>query len=98
MWADVVLPESTYLERYDDLHSDHHKSTPYLSFWEPAIEPVYNTKPGWEIAKELGERLGFGKYFPFENFEEYLNDRLGALGLSVEEMNKKVIMKQPQLS
>lgn len=98
MWADVVLPESTYLERYDDLYSVHHKTTPYLSFREPAIEPLYNTKPGWEIAKELGERLGLGEYFPFEDFEGYLNDRLSDLGLSVEDMKEKGIMKQPQLS
>ncbi len=98
MWADVVLPESTYLERYDDFFIGHHKTTPFISFREPAVEPTYNTKPGWWIAKELGERLGLGEYFPFDNFEEYLNERLSPLGLSVEEMKEKGIVKQPQLS
>jgi len=98
MWADVVLPESTYLERYNDLFIGHHKSTPFIRLREPAVEPLYNTKPGWWIAKELGERLGFGEYFPFDDFEEYLNERLKPLGLSVEDMKEKGTIKQPQLS
>ncbi len=98
MWADVILPESTYLERYNDLFTAHHKSTPFISFKEPATEPMYNTKPGWWIAKELGERLGLGEFFPFEDFEEYLNERLKPLGLSVDEMKEKGTVKQPQLS
>ena len=61
-WADVVLPEATYLERYDELWSLSHK-TPYIALREPAIEPMYNTKPGWWMARELGLRLGLDSFF-----------------------------------
>lgn len=98
MWADVILPEATYLERYDDLQSVHGKNTPYINFREPAVKPMYESKPGWWIAKELGERLGLGKYFPFENIEEYLNERLSTLGLDLEQVKEKGLIKQPQLS
>ena len=55
----VILPEdSPYLERYDAL------SEPvagwyeqYVSLRQPLVKRVYNTRPGWWIAKELGKRL-----------------------------------------
>ena len=37
-WMDVVLPEATYLERYDELWSCGHK-TPYIAMREPAVAP-----------------------------------------------------------
>src|SRR5512138_2435517 len=54
-WSDVVLPEATYLERYDDLWACAHR-TPYIALREPAIAPLYETKPGWWMARELGLR------------------------------------------
>jgi thiosulfate reductase/polysulfide reductase chain A len=82
-WADVVLPESTYLERHDDLWAVAHK-TPYITFREPATEPLYDTKPGWWIARELGLRLGLDAYFAWEDAEDYLNTRLRSVGLTVD--------------
>ncbi len=98
MWADVILPDTTYLERYGDLHTVPHKTTPFISFREPVVKPLYDTKPGWWIARELGKRLGLDEYFPWENYEEYLNTRLDSLGLTIEDIRKKGIITQPQLS
>ena len=49
-YADVVLPECTYLERYDDLRATAHRE-PTLALRMPAVEPMYETKPAWWIAK-----------------------------------------------
>lgn len=87
-WADVVLPEATYLERYDELWSCGHK-TPYIALREPAVEPVGQSKPGWWIARELGIRLGLAEFFPFETAEEYLNTRLSSVGLSIEKLRQQ---------
>ena len=84
-WADVVLPESTYLERHDDLWTVSHR-TPYVALREPAIEPMYDTKPGWWIARELGLRLGLDGYFRWETAEDWLNTRLRSVGSSVEKL------------
>jgi thiosulfate reductase/polysulfide reductase chain A len=84
-WADVVLPESTYLERYDELWAVAHK-TPYITFREPAVEPLYDTRPGWWIARELGLRLGLNAYFGWESAEDYLNTRLRSVGLDLERL------------
>jgi thiosulfate reductase/polysulfide reductase chain A len=94
-WADVVLPEATYLERYDELWACSHK-TPYIAMREPAIEPLYNTKPAWWIVRELGIRLGLDAYFKWENAEEYLNGRLQSIGMSLDKMREQggVIVQQ----
>lgn len=86
-WADVVLPEATYLERYDELWTCGHM-TPYIALREPAVEPLYDTKPGWWMAREIGMRVGLEKYFKWETAEEYLNARLMSIGMSVEKMRE----------
>jgi len=88
MWADVILPECTYLERYDDLVAIAHK-TPFIELRQPAVEPLWDSKPGWWIMRELAVRLGLEKFVPWKNIEEYLDTRLQAIGSSLEEMKKK---------
>ncbi len=87
MWADVVLPEATYLERYDDLVAVAHK-TPFVQLRVPAHEPLFDTKPGWWIARELGKRLGLEAYFPWKTIEEYLDTRLRSIGLDLETLKQ----------
>jgi thiosulfate reductase/polysulfide reductase chain A len=94
-WADVVFPEATALERYDELWVVPHK-TPYIAMREPAVEPLYNTKPGWWMARELGLRLGLDPYFRWQTIEEYLNARLMSIGANLDKMReeKGVIVQQ----
>lgn len=86
-WADVVLPEATSLERYDELWVVAHK-TPYIAMREPAIQPLYETKPAWWMARELGLRLGLDAYFRWQTAEEYLNTRLISIGSSLDKMRE----------
>lgn len=92
-WADVVLPECTYLERYDDLITVAHKR-PFIALRQPVVQPMYDTKPGWWIARELGLRLGLEQYFPWKTIEEYLEQRLNSVGLTLEEMKQKGVSIQ----
>src|SRR5665647_1915260 len=86
-YADVVLPECTYLERYDDIRAVPHRK-PQIALRMPAAEPAYNTKPAFWMARELAKRLGVIEYFPFETIEEQLDWQLKQLGTSLEEMEK----------
>lgn len=90
-YADVVLPECTYLERYDDLYAGTFRE-PFVALRQPAVEPMYNTRPGWWIARELGRRLGLGAYFPWDNIEDYLDRRLKGISLSLAEMKKSGVV------
>jgi thiosulfate reductase/polysulfide reductase chain A len=84
-WADVVLPECTYLERYDALRVSPHRK-PALALRMPAAEPMYNSKPGYWIARELSKKLGLEAYFPFEKQEDLLDWQLKQIGSSLDEM------------
>ena len=64
-YADVVLPEASYLERYDDLLPvSWHQSG--VALRQPIIPPPGEAKPGWWIARELALRLGLGAVLPVD--------------------------------
>jgi thiosulfate reductase/polysulfide reductase chain A len=86
-WADVVLPECTYLERYDALRANPHRK-PAIALRMPATDPMYDTKPGYWIARELAMKLGLGSWFPFEKQEELLDWQLKQAGSSLDELKK----------
>lgn len=75
-YADVVLPESTYLER-DEGFNDASGSNPVYTLRQQVIEPLHDTKPHWQIFKELGEKIGLGAYFPWKDIEEFRLIQLG---------------------
>jgi anaerobic selenocysteine-containing dehydrogenase len=70
--ADVVLPATTQLEHRDIVFSwGHH----YLTWNEPAIEPLGEAKPNTETFRLIAERLGFDDPL-FRESDEELIDRL----------------------
>ena len=86
-WADVILPECTYLERYDVLRTSPHRK-PAIALRMPAAEPKNNTRSGYNIARGLALKLDLGAYFPFEKQEELLDWQLKQSGTSLEEMQR----------
>ncbi len=94
-WADVVLPESVYLERYDDLNTSPFREG-FVGIRQPVIDEPNNQKPNWWIAKKLAEKLGLENYFPWKDAEEYLDTRLKLAGISLDELKKTGIIKAPE--
>jgi thiosulfate reductase/polysulfide reductase chain A len=94
-YADVVLPECTYLERYDAVRTNPHRE-PVLALRMPAAPPKYDSKPGWWMAKSLAEKMGLGAYFAWENIEELLDWQLKQVGSSLEEMQRLGVKKLPR--
>jgi thiosulfate reductase / polysulfide reductase chain A len=86
-WADVILPECTYLERYDALRSSPHRK-PSIALRMPATEPLNETRSGYQIARELSKKLGLDAYFPLEKQEDLLDWQLKKMGSSLEEMKR----------
>jgi len=87
-FSDVVLPEASYLERYDPLTVVENKAF----IRQPVIEPLGESKSALWIFKQLGERLGLGDYFAYKDEEDYLRIQLKPLGISLEEMKAKGIL------
>ncbi len=94
-YADVVLPECTYLERWDDIRTSPHRE-PTIALRAPAAEPRWNTKPAWWMAKQLSNKLGLGAWFPFDTQEDELDWQLKQVGTSLEEMQKVGVKKFPR--
>ena len=78
-WADVVLPECTYLERHDDLIAPYYRE-PYVALRQPVVEPLGESKPGWWMVKGLSQRLGLEAHFPWKDVRELVHVRLAESG------------------
>lgn len=96
-YADVVLPECTFLERYDGIRSATNR-TPSIAVRTPAAQPKYNSKPGWWVAKEIGERIGLGDYFNYSDYKEVIEWQLEKMNTSLEEMEKIGVKHYPRKS
>ncbi len=96
-YADVVLPECTYLERYDGIRSATNRA-PSIALRMPAVKPKYDSKPSWWIAKQLGERLGVGDHFAYDDYKEVIAWQLNKMGTSLEEMEKIGVKNFPRKS
>ena len=71
-YSDVVLPEATYLERHDPAHSLS-GLVPVVTFRQPCIEPLFESKPNQWIMQQLAKRFGDEVYESFDfTMEEYL--------------------------
>lgn len=84
-FADVVLPEASYLERFDPLHVADSR----IFIRQPVIEAQGEGRSALWIYKQLGERLGLGDYFQYQDEQDYLRQQLAPLGLSLEELRLK---------
>ena len=81
-FADVVLPEATYLERYDPLMPIGNR----IFIRQPVIEPLGEAKSALWIYKELGNRLGLSDFFQYTDEEDYLRQELAPLNVSLDEI------------
>lgn len=87
-YADVILPESIYLERADSIQAVPGLK-PQLYIRRQAVPPRYDTRPGWLILKQLAQRLDLGKYFPYETIEDIWNFQLQGMGVKIEDFDAK---------
>jgi thiosulfate reductase/polysulfide reductase chain A len=59
---------------------------------QEVVPPMYESKPGWWIAKQLAERLGLAAYFPWADSMEYSRARLHAAGLSCDDLQRDGVL------
>ena len=91
-FSDVVLPEASYLERYDPLNIVGEQG---LSCASRSSKPQGEGKSALWIYKQLGERLGLGDYFQYKDEEDYLKQQLAPLGVTLEDVRQKGYVDLP---
>jgi len=79
-YADIVLPAAFFLER------DEIGAVP-LNLQNKAVDGK-ECWPDWKIWRELANKMGYGKYFPWQSFEEIADFLLKPTGMTCEELKK----------
>jgi thiosulfate reductase/polysulfide reductase chain A len=96
LWADLILPEATYLERYDDILAVKDHPQPFLAIRQPAVPPCFEARGPYWIAQQLAHRLGHTDCFTHSDVTQYLDARLKPLGITFEELARKGIHVLPE--
>ncbi len=93
MWADILLPEACYLERYDHIEkgtqwNQGDKPLQFLTARMPLIDPMFERKDTIWIINELARRMGHGKAIPVKTQEEFVDHMLAEADLSLAKLRK----------
>jgi len=94
-YADVVLPEVTFLERHDELLVGWGRQG-WISLRQPVVEAPADQKPGWWIAKQLAGKLGIPESMPFKDMKEYLAYRVEKAGHSFATLETEGVIMGPK--
>ena len=86
-FADVILPESTYIERANIL-CQMNGPVPVFGMRDQAIAPRFDSRPAWWIFREILRRMGIKEALDFETIEELWNYQLDGTGITVSEMRE----------
>jgi anaerobic selenocysteine-containing dehydrogenase len=81
VYADLVLPASLYLERWEDAYTPFGLPAPTYGLGAPVLKPVFDTKAPGEVILQLAEKLGgsVAQSLPWKSFEEVLKFRAQGL-------------------
>lgn len=90
-WADILLPEKSYLERHDyikkgtqwDLSKEHQQ---YISARMPLVGPMFERKDQIYITNEIAKRMGHTDKIPVNTIEEMVDKSLASANLSLEKL------------
>jgi len=88
-YADLVLPEATYLERYDPPTVVTTAKQPFVALRQPVIEPLHESKPGWWIARQMAARLGLEAWFPWKTPAEHLATIVEPMAINLRELHTR---------
>jgi len=94
MYADILLPECSYLERYDYIKkgtqwnfADPHQQ--FIAPRLPLVEPMFERKESIWITNELAKRMGYQDKIPVNDQVEKLEKELASAGLSIKQIQEE---------
>ncbi len=87
MLSDVILPSASYLEQSTDLIVDRGE---YLGICmgRAAVKPLYESRDGYTIARELAGRLDLADYFPWETLEDKIREQCRTWKIDYDQLGK----------
>jgi molybdopterin-containing oxidoreductase family molybdopterin binding subunit len=90
-YADILLPACHWFETTDMFGAS--ASHPYLLWQEKAIDPLYESKPDFEMYRLLADKMGYGDFFDMdqEDFIQLWLENEGAqmLGITFDKIKEE---------
>ncbi len=86
-YASLVLPNHTYLERYEDVPAPRGMGKPVRGITRPVVSPLYNTRNTGDAVIELAGKIGgsVAESFPWGDYETCLQETFGEEWGTLEE-------------
>lgn len=80
-FADLILPDHTYLERWHDDVIYPSLGYPVISLRQPVVKPLYNTRSTGDVLIQIAHAIGgtMAESFPWKNYEELIKDKVKGL-------------------
>ncbi|MEO7743090.1 MAG: molybdopterin-dependent oxidoreductase [Usitatibacter sp.] len=85
--CDIVLPETSFYE-----HAEIRNGMwlgPEVILCQPAVPPVGESKPLYEIVKGLAVKMGWAEHFPYEKWEDWGELMMKDIPMSLAELKEK---------
>jgi len=88
--SDIVLPACSHLEKGGVGYVyGVNTAIPYAMVRKKVVEPIGESWPDWRIWSELGRRMGYAQYFPWNTDEEVVDFFLKPSGMTREQLTKE---------
>lgn len=88
MVSDVILPSASFLEQFEDV-TVHRGYRLGVSMGKAAMKPLYESRDGYSIARDLAGRLGLAGCFPWETLEDKIRARCRLWKIDYWELSRK---------
>lgn len=85
--CDIVLPETSFYEQAEIRQGMW--LGPEVVLCQPAVSPVGESKPPYEIAKGIAAKLGWAEHFPYEKWEDWGEIMMENVPMSLDELKQK---------
>jgi len=85
--ADIFLPATAFPER--KIMRDHFfEGLPLIALGNKVVEPPADCLEDWRLWAELGRKMGYADYFPWQNTDELFSHLLEPSGVTLEQLEQ----------
>ncbi|GAH46427.1 unnamed protein product, partial [marine sediment metagenome] len=85
--ADIFLPAAAFLEK-KGIMDYATKGIPLIIMGQKAVEPPPDCKEDWQLWSELGKKMGYADYFPWQDTDELFAYLLKPTGITLEQLEQ----------
>lgn len=89
--AHLVLPDATGLERFGYRAFSSAQGC-FFALRRKVIEPLYESRAGFEAEYALAQKMGLEKHYPFKNNEEWIDFMVKPSGISFADLKEQEIV------